>query len=99
MLLSERVGASGEPRQAKTAGPWIVLNAGPCTDHQRSGLHRGLHKQNFRAPWANKINTLGGHRGGKPCLRYTVNKKYLHCLKNKGRRGSVIGGPNADYRL
>jgi hypothetical protein len=25
MLLSERVGVSGEPRQAKTAGPWIII--------------------------------------------------------------------------
>jgi hypothetical protein len=27
------------------AGPWIVLNAGPCTDYYKSGLHRGLHKK------------------------------------------------------
>ncbi len=42
MLLSERVGASGEPRHAQNAGPWIVLTRDRVLSRARGVVARTL---------------------------------------------------------
>ncbi len=72
MLLSERVGAIGEPRQVRlkmqARGSFqtrdralIIKNLGSAVAYiDKIFGNRGLFK----------INTPGGYRGGKACLRY-----------------------------
>ncbi len=76
MLLSAR----GEPReQAQTAGPWIVLNAGPCTDYKKSGLPRGLHKKKI------------GHRGLLKQIRQGATVEAITAYGNSNQLFNSLG--------